>query len=141
MYLSIFLSSQAGSLLACASSTDSRSLHGTSITSQQAYRESVDTVLETEKHLLAMRRSTSNPAPAWCGPDGTEEIEVKPATEGIVISHRDAEHGGGPRRETDGGVRLAGGRAGEVTAEEFDRNRMSEGSTLPPEYCSEFGDS
>lgn len=47
-----------------------------------------------------------------------------------------------PRHETDGGVRLAGGRPGGVAADDLDHHTVSEnGSTLPPPYSSDFGDS
>lgn len=45
------------------------------------------------------------------------------------------------RHETDGGVRLAGGRAGEAIADDIDQNSVSDGSTLPPPYSSHFGES
>ena len=49
-------------------------------------------------------------------------------------------------RETDGGVRLAGGMVREVLggSDDFDREQdsisWSEGSTLPPPYSSQFGE-
>ena len=61
--------------------------------------------------------------------------------EASVPSGRGVEQRRAPRYETDGGVRVAGGRAGEVVAVEDDRYTLrSEGSTLPPPYSSHFGE-
>ncbi|KAM5545088.1 hypothetical protein V8D89_001199 [Ganoderma adspersum] len=43
------------------------------------------------------------------------------------------------RYEVDGGVRLAGGRVGEVLADDLDRDSTAGGSTFPPPYSSYFG--
>lgn len=42
------------------------------------------------------------------------------------------------RYETDGGVRLAGGRHGEGNTNNSDQDSMSEESTLPPPYQSYY---
>ena len=44
------------------------------------------------------------------------------------------------RQETDGGVRLAGGRLGEAPIDDQHDASDSEGSTLPPAYSSDYGD-
>ena len=44
-----------------------------------------------------------------------------------------------PRYEVDGGVRLAGGRVGEVLADDLDQDSTVGGSTFPPPYSSHFG--
>lgn len=50
----------------------------------------------------------------------------------------------GARYDTDGGVRLAGGRLEEAMVDELADQRSnashSDGSTLPPPYSSHFGD-
>ena len=43
------------------------------------------------------------------------------------------------RYEVDGGVRLAGGRVGEVVMDDLDRESTVGGSTFPPPYSSHFG--
>ena len=46
---------------------------------------------------------------------------------------------GGRRYETDGGVRIAGGRVGyTVAVRDSNRFSTSEGSTLPPPYASQY---
>ncbi|KAM5541314.1 hypothetical protein V8D89_004868 [Ganoderma adspersum] len=61
----------------------------------------------------------------------------------IPPGHGPAENRRAPRYETDGGVRLAGGRAGEVAMDNCDRdeqNTSEGGYTLPPPYSSDFGE-
>lgn len=43
-----------------------------------------------------------------------------------------------PRRETDAGVTLGGGRRGEGATDGLNWDSVSEGSTLPPPYSSHF---
>ncbi|KAM5546283.1 hypothetical protein V8D89_000409 [Ganoderma adspersum] len=43
------------------------------------------------------------------------------------------------RYEVDGGVRLAGGRVGEVLVDDLVQGSTADGSTLPPPYSSHFG--
>ena len=80
--------------------------------------------------------------------DGVQQIEIMmdaATVEAIVSSEHAAENRGGAPYETDGGVRLAGGRVGEVgRTEDFDQRSLMlpvDGSTLPPPYSSDFGDS
>lgn len=62
----------------------------------------------------------------------------------LTAGHGGTNHVGRARNysvEADGGVRLAGGRPGVVTVDEFDQHSTlseSEGSTLPPPYASHF---
>ncbi len=65
-------------------------------------------------------------------------MEMGAMREEMASSDPDAEYRRIRRHETDGGVRLAGGRAQEAA---FDQYSMSDGSTLPPPYSSDFGDS
>ncbi len=76
------------------------------------------------------------------GRDDSERTVTEIATEGLVSASRlgYGERSRGPRYETDGGTRLAGGRPGEVVADDFDRHSTSEGSALPPPYSSDFGE-
>ena len=68
-------------------------------------------------------------------------LEDSPVVEASVPSGHGVEQRRLRRYETDGGVRMAGGRAGEVVAVEDDRYTLrSEGSTLPPPYSSHFGE-
>ena len=62
--------------------------------------------------------------------------------EAAVPSSHGVEQSRAPRYETDGGVRVAGGRVGEAAAPvDSDRYTLrSEGSTLPPPYSSHFGE-
>ena len=68
-------------------------------------------------------------------------LEDSPVVEASVPSGNGVEQRRLRRYETDGRVRVAGGRAGEVVAVEDDRYTLrSEGSTLPPPYSSHFGE-
>ena len=69
------------------------------------------------------------------------EAEEAPA-EGVPISISQGIGGHRYRRqEMDGGMSLEGGRLGETLMDVFDRDStVSEGSTLPPPYSSDFGE-
>ena len=71
---------------------------------------------------------------------GEVQNQVHIATGHPMSFNQGAGHRRGPRYETDGGVRLAGGRMGETIAEDFDQYSVSEGSTLPPPYSSASGE-
>ena len=107
-------------------------------------RENVSGHATSEKRLLelAQLRSRDGTATASGGRNVDEhsDIHVAETLEEPVASSRRVEHRRNPRHETDGGVRLAGGRLGEVDADELDQDGMSEseGSTLPPPYSSHF---
>lgn len=65
------------------------------------------------------------------GPSVNAPVE----SSGLRINpHCDLQH------ETDGGVRLAGGRPGEAMRplEDLDQRSTSDESTLPPSYCSQY---
>ena len=88
------------------------------------------------RELLSSRPSSEGPR----NPNGPEV----PITEARIISgnSHSAEHRRDLLRGTDGGVRLAGGRAGdEVDVGDVDRYSVLAGSTLPPPYSSYSGES
>ena len=93
------------------------------------------------RELRNRNRSESTPGRR----NGSQEVDQQAATAERLMSLAQIgfrEQNRVPRYETDGGVRLAGGRPGGVPADDFDRHTLSEnGSTLPPPYSSDFGDS
>lgn len=130
------------SLAACAFLVNPCSPEYAACLSNRAYPEAAEGFLLSDKRLLELRGLNGNGAPPTRDrPSGgiqQMEMDTAVAEEG-VSSERGVENNRGLRYETDGGVRLAGGRVGEVATEECDS--MSEGSTLPPPYSSDFGDS
>ncbi|KAM5546302.1 hypothetical protein V8D89_000428 [Ganoderma adspersum] len=96
--------------------------------------------------LLRDLRNRNRSKSTLGGRNGSQEVDRQAVTERLVSSGQIGfrEQNRVPRYETDGGVRLAasGGRPGGVAADDFDYHSMSEnGSTLPPPYSSDFGDS
>ncbi len=78
-------------------------------------------------------------------PDGRMANGLADAVVGIPMSSGSgslSSHHRGSRHETDGGVRLAGGRAGEVPPvaddSDSDQHSTSDGSSLPPPYSPHF---
>ena len=105
----------------------------------------------TEDKLLrelnhAMHGNGTSTWPSGGNHDEVAESGAVPAVRGSTHSIYGIEGHGDIRRETDGGVRLAGGMVREVLArsDDFDREQDSisgsEGSTLPPPYSSQFGE-
>ncbi len=136
----------AGSLVARASSMDSGSLKRVADLSHRAHRGSFDEVVMSEKLLRELRSANSSrgPAAAWGGRNGAEQMSVHAVMQEPVSSDPDADHRRGQRLETDGGVRLAGGgaRPREAATQYFNQHSVpSDGSTLPPSYSSDFGNS
>lgn len=89
-----------------------------------------------------------NGTSTWPGGGNNEVIEsgAIPAVRGSTHSSYAIEGHRDIRRETDGGVRLAGGMVRDALGglDDFDREQdsisWSEGSTLPPPYSSQFGE-
>lgn len=108
------------------------------------HQENTHEAVVSEKLLRELRnRNRSESMPG--GRNGSQEVDRQTATAERLISLGQIgfrEQNRVPRYETDGGMRLAGGRPGLVPADDFDRHTVSEnGSTLPPPYSSDFGDS
>ena len=118
-----------GSLAARASSVGSCALD-CAAHSPRCHRTN-DERLEPSEKLLREVRSRATPIV----PEPVDAANEEYAASGYGIEHRRA-----PRHETDGGVRLAGGRVGEDLVDDFDQRSTSDGSTLPPPYSSHFGD-
>ena len=135
--------SSVGSLCARASSMSSGSPDRVVNMSRLATRESVDGILVSEKLLREMRSRNGHWAlPTSLERTGTFATHAEAAIEESLSPNDEARYRRLQLRETDGGIRLAGGWAGELTREDLDRGSMSDGgSTLPPSYSSYFGDS
>ncbi|KAM5546325.1 hypothetical protein V8D89_000451, partial [Ganoderma adspersum] len=109
-------------------------------------QENVSGGVMTEKRLLESTQSRGrNRAITTSGGRGVDEhplaeTHAAATVEDTVSSGRGIGRHRDPRHEMDGGVRLAGGRLGEVAVDDLDQDGMSESSTLPPPYSSHFGE-
>ena len=74
------------------------------------------------------------------GPDATEAILVEAVVEVRASSGHDLDPRGGPPYKMDGWTRLDGRGPGNAVVHDLDRDSMSEGSTLPPPYSSQLGE-
>lgn len=98
-----------------------------------------------DKMFLEWRNASRRPAPGGLGGDVNDQMD-NGFQDAVTAGHCRCGHGRrGVRQAEDGGIRLAGGRPGEVAADECDQDslRTSEsdrsGSTLPPPYASHYG--
>ena len=71
---------------------------------------------------------------------GHLDLREDSAVEAPASSVNRVEQRRGARHETDGGVRIAGGRVGEAVGLDTDQFSTSKSSTLPPPYSSHFGE-
>lgn len=119
---------------AASSMEDSSSLDRVARVSHQAGRESVGGIILSEKILRELGGSGTGRAPPV--PRGGLVQPRMGGMENNVVDPRQS-----PRYDADGGVRLAGGRA--AVMQNFDQQSIatvSDDSTLPPPYSSDFGD-
>ena len=121
------------SLEAQASSKDSRIPDILAIT-RYLQMETEHPVYTSEKPLGRLTNGiipTSGGGYVYRKEDSAVEV---PVSSGYRVEQRR-----GPRHEADRGVRIAGGRVGEVIAADSDQFSTSEGSTLPLAYWPHFG--
>ncbi len=104
--------------------------------------EDINRAVAFKKVLRELGSNTRSRSATTGGRDDSELMVTEVETEGLVFVGRrgGGEQHRGPRCDTDGGTRLAGERPGEVVMDDFDQRSMSEGSTLPPPYASDFGE-
>lgn len=121
----------AGSLVARASSIDSSAPDRVAQISYPHWT-SIDRPIRSEKILRELRSRAATVVRERA--DTTIEDSI---SSGQAIQNRRVRH-----HETDGGVRLAGGRVEEPLqdSDDFDQLSTSDGSTLPPPYSSDFGE-
>ena len=99
-------------------------------------RESIDSCLMSDK-LLRDQRNRAAPMSTTGGNSGQAGAAVQLA---VSASGRGVEHPRGLQQESDGGVWLAGGRAAEISTDDFGEDNTWDGSALPPPYSSQFGE-
>lgn len=134
-----------------ASSSGSNELVGPAPSLQERNGIDIDVLASSEK--LASRplfRGLQHRPIAMSTAQGVPSLDdnVNATVEGSLSGDHGTETSESPPQydsyDTDGGVRLAGGRPGEVSVEgpgQRNAARISDGSTLPPPYSSHFGDS
>ena len=103
---------------------------------RQRRPESTNAAFMREK-LRALRGTVSE-----ISTNGNANNDENAAAEAPTSLDDGMEYRRGLRHETDGGVRLAGGRVGEpeVAANNIDQHSAWDGSTLPLPYSSHFGE-
>ena len=104
---------------------------------RQRRPESTNAVFMREKLLRALRGTVSEVSTDGnANNDENATAEAPTSLDDGVKYRRDLRH------ETDGGMRLAGGRVGEpeVAADNIDQHSAWDGSTLPLPYSSHFGE-
>ena len=102
-------------------------------------RESNSRVVMAEKVLRELRNRNFNRTIAPSSRARTDVLENPRAEDPVPPSVQVVERCESPRYEVDGGVRLAGGRVGEVPPDDLDELDTVNGSTLPPPYSSHYG--
>ena len=97
--------------------------------------------LESDHHLFTPEKSLGRPGDGRVVPTSPVHMHrlEDSLVEAAIPSSYGVEQSSVPRYEADGGVRMVGGRVGEVVAVNSDQLSTSEGSTLPPPYSSHFG--
>ena len=102
-------------------------------------RESNSRVVMAEKVLRELRNRNFNRTVAPSSRARTDVPENPGAEDPVPPSIQAAERCESLCYEVDGGVRLAGGRVGEVLADDLDGHDTVNGLTLPPPYSSHYG--